>query len=217
MLLGNNPEVQMFQLKINGTPENFAFTGESTFGEVMEKLSGNIDAQGMVITSITMNNLSLIEGKQFDYHQFPLHQVESIELEIANPVALADEALNSADEHIRMLIGLCARTSELFRLGDEAEANDSYSKMIEGLRWLDKGMNVMFSMLKIDQAEPLLNGKSMDNFQNEMLVPALDNMYSAQTNEDMIALADSLEYELIPVLHEWLKMLTAIKARILNN
>ncbi|NQS97567.1 MAG: hypothetical protein HQ591_03855 [candidate division Zixibacteria bacterium] len=207
----------MLSLKIDGEFKSFGSEGETTFGQVMKKLSSRLGDEGLVITGITMNNQPLSGGRQFDYNDFPLTEVELIELDTAKPLELAAEALKSSDEHLRILAGVSIRSAELYRLGDELEANESYSRLIEGLRWMGKGMNAMAGMMKISLDEIIFNGKSIAYFQNEVLIPVLDNMYSTQKDEDWIALADILEYELIPVLEEWSKLITGLKAKMASN
>lgn len=207
----------MLSLKIDGEFKSFASEGETTFGQVMKKLSSRLGDEGLVITGITMNNQPLSGGRQFDYNDFPLTEVELIELDTVKPLELAAEALKSSDEHLRILAGVSVRTAELYRLGDELEATESYSRLIEGLRWMGKGMNAMAGMMKISLDEIIFDGKSIAYFQNEVLIPVLDNMYSTQKDEDWIALADILEYELIPVLEEWSKLITGLKAKMASN
>lgn len=207
----------MLSLKIDGASKSFTPEGETTFGEVMKKLSSRLESEGLVITGITMNNQPLSGGRQFDYNDFPLVEVESIELDTAKPLVLAAEALESSGEHLRMLMELSAKTAEFFRLGNELKANENYSNLLEGLRWMEKGMNAMAGMVKIGQDEIIINGKSINNYQQESLLPVLDNMHSAQKNEDWIALADMLEYELIPALEEWSELIAGLKTKMALN
>jgi len=207
-------EVEMFRLIINGSTENFPFAGEQTFGEVMEKLSRQITGIGEVITVIKMNDQPLTEGKQYDYNHFPLGSVETLELETTDPTRLALEALESSKEHLAMLLQNSSRTAELFRLGDELEANEAYSALVEGLRWLIKGLNAMTGMLGIKETEIILEGNTIGYYQDELLIPVFDSMYEAQRREDWVELADLLEYELSPALEKWDNLINAFKTRV---
>ena len=124
----------MFALNIDGNSQDYSVQGESTFGEVLEKLSEKVSGVGRVITSIKMNGQLLTEGRQYDFKNFPLSSIETIELDTTEPVKLAREALISSQEHIAQLKRSIGRTTELFRLGDELEANEQYTRLVEGLR-----------------------------------------------------------------------------------
>jgi hypothetical protein len=201
----------MLTLKIDGSLEMLALAGMSTFGEVMEQLSLLLKRRGRVITGITMNQQTLTGGRQFDYRNFPLSQVETLELNTANPSELAKEALDSCEEHLDMLLKATIRTTELFREGDDLTANQNYSRLIEGLRWLVKGLDAVTGMLKIDETTTFANGKNLRYYQNELLMPILDNLYRAQKDEDWVLLTDLLEYELSPVLKEWAQLINGLR------
>jgi len=204
----------MFTLTIDGAPGFFSAQGEKSFGEIMERLSASMSKQGKVITSIIMNNLQLTEGRQYDYREFPAGQIDSIELKTAEPVRLALEALDSSREHVDMLKQLCGQAAELFRRGDDFEANEQYSRLVEGLRWMVKGLSAMAGMLGMDENQPLASGKSLRYYQDEVLTPVFDGMYSSQQRDDYVELADRLEYELIPAMGQVEQLLEAFKRQL---
>lgn len=204
----------MFTLTIDGKPAVFPLQSEKNFGEIMEKLAEHITKQGKVITSVSINEQPLTEGRQYDYREFPLGNIEMISLVTAEPVKLAMEALDSSREHIAMLKQLSEKSSEMFRLGNEFEANEHYSRLVEGLRWLVKGLNAMVGMLGMDENQPMVKGKSLRNYQDDILIPVFDGLYSSQQRDDYVELADRLEYELIPALEQTEELVDAFKATL---
>ena len=193
----------MFNLQIDSVVEKYDRDGESCFGEVMEKLSAEITNRGRVITEIRLNGQPLTGGRQVDYYRYPLEQVQTLELTTTDPKSLAGEALDSAEEHIGMVKKSALRSAELFRLGDHLEANESYSKLVEGLRWMVKAISALTGMMQIDQTEISAGDNNLKEYQEKMLIGIFDLMYDAQKNEDWVGLADILEYELAPALDQW--------------
>ena len=193
----------MFTLKINGTDEPYEVVQETTFGHVIENLSAKMNDAGKVITRIQMNDQSMVGGKQVEYYMYPLDNVETIEISADDPKRLASEALNTLLEYKKELKRNCERAAELFRLGDDLEANEMYSRLIEGWRWLVKGVDAMCGMLKIDVNSVMSKNMTIQHFQNNLLLPIFDNMFEAQKREDWIALADILEFELSPLHDDW--------------
>jgi len=204
----------MFSLTIDGNIEQMTLQGEATLGEVLEKLSRRISQLGRVITGIKMNDQPLTEGRQYDFKNFPLTSVETIELHTEEPVQLALEALNSSREHLAQLKKTSIRTAELFRLGDEMEANNYYARLMEGLRWLVKGLGAMTGMLGIDENEAVLDGKGLRYYQDEILAPVFDKLYESQKREDWVELADLLEYELVSSLEQWENLVEAFQTKL---
>ncbi len=206
----------MLNLIIDDRSESFFPESETCFGQVFEKLSERMSGEGKVITEVRMNGQALTGGRQGDYYRFPLDQIQSIDIVTADPQTLACEALDSTEEHLQMLRRSALRASELFRLGDQLEANEGYSKMIEGIRWLLKAIDALTGMLKIDQSAVEHEGKNLQDFLEKQFIPIFDNMYEAQKNEDWIALADILEYELVQALEGWEDMIAELRSTIVE-
>jgi hypothetical protein len=206
----------MFNLQIDQTTEAFFPKDETCFGQVMESLSHRMVEAGRVITEIKMNGQALTGGKQDDFYRFPIEEIKAVELSTADPQSLASDALDSTEEHIRMLHRSALRTAELFRLGDQLEANENYSKLIESMRWLLKGVDALTGMMNIDQNQALHNGKPLRHYQDSLLIPIFDSMYEAQKTEDWIALADIMEYELVPALDEWSNVIPTLRNLVIG-
>ena len=207
----------MLNLKVDGVVKNLPIENETIFGEVMERLVQKIKDEGRVITNIMMNDQSLVGGKQAEFYKFPLHQIETLELITADPYQLANDALESTMEHLQKLKRGCLRTAELFRTGNDIEANDNYSKFIDNLRWFFKAINAMTGMMKIDVNQPLAQGMSLQQYQDELVGQILDQMYEVQKEEDWIAMADIMEYELVEALSQWERILPVLQHTFLEN
>ncbi|MBC8204062.1 hypothetical protein ISS30_00435 [bacterium] len=207
----------MFDFKIDGSPEALTLGDETIFGEVMEKLSDRMKAEGKVITNIMVNEQSLSGGGQVDFYHFPLTKVETLELRTADPYKLANDALDSTYEHLLILQRVALETAEMFRMGDDIRANENYSQLVDGLRWLVKAVAALTGMLNIDIEEEFSGGKSIKHYQDEMLVPIFDQMYEVQKEEDWVGLADVLEYELVEALQKWEQMLPVFRRTYLEN
>lgn len=206
----------MLDVKIDDTVETFIPAGENCFGQVFEKLSQRVSGAGKVIIEVKMNGQPLTGGRQADYYKYPIEEIESIELQTADPQVLAGDALNSTEEHLKMLLRNTLRASELFRLGDILEANESYAKLIEGIRWLLKGISALTGMMKLDPNAVSYEGQTLRHFQDELFIPIFDNMYNAQQSEDWIALADILEYELNPAFGQWENLIGSLRSAVVE-
>ena len=201
----------MFTLKINGIDEPYEVVQETTFGHVIENLSAKMNHAGKVITQIQMNDQTMAGGKQVEYYMYPLANVETIEISADDPKKLALEALGTLLEYKKELKRNSERAAELFRLGDDLEANEMYSRLIEGWRWLVKGVDAMCGMMKIDVNTILSKNMTVQHFQKNLLLPVFDNMFEAQKREDWIELADILEFELAPLHDDWEGFLNQMK------
>lgn len=107
---------------------------------------------------------------------------------------LMRETLEQAEEYIPKLInGINVIANEL-RTGMENEAASMLNDAIDGLEWINDAVNL-----------------TIDFWVNKAVIEAdalkdpLAMMAEAMQNRDHILLADVLDYEIKPVLEDWLK------------
>ncbi|MCD6170436.1 MAG: hypothetical protein J7J76_07820 [Candidatus Latescibacteria bacterium] len=187
----------MFEVKVDGQQKDFKGLGGSNFGEVMDRLCQEIVTPNRVITAVKVNGEEITSEMQSKYCSLPTEQLKSIEMETATPEQLIRQNLLSAADYLTRLIPAAEEAAEMFRLGEEAGANELYAQCVEGFRWLVRLLGGSDRLQQLRGAESLLGDHLSP-------VPQItDEMFQAQKGQDWVMLADLLEYELIPLLKQW--------------
>ncbi|MBI3600437.1 MAG: hypothetical protein HY097_07325, partial [Nitrospinae bacterium] len=83
------------------------------------------------------------------------------------------------------------------------EALQLFDELIEGIRQL---FNIDFSKMTI-------NGETIQS-RKEKLLKLISDMHSAQVNQDWVTLSDLLEYELIPIIEDWINIIPSFQQEI---
>lgn len=106
-------------------------------------------------------------------------------------------------------------TAELFRLSNAERSNQSFIRCIDGLQVFMHSLEscrrllgLSFELIFVPATQ---GGSEITVAENRRrLFEVLDAMIEAQTNQDLILLADLLEYELLPVLEDWRRIIPVV-------
>lgn len=143
------------------------------------------------------------------------HQSEDIETSDVNKVEIktmdtTDMAINITRE-LYKVISLMSKggnqVAEYFRQADDAEALDMYQDLLEVTRDFMGMVNVLKNEFR------LKDSRRMDKAV-ERLSELFTEMIEVQENEDWVLLSDLLEYEFLPLVENWKKIVAEIREEL---
>ncbi|MEK6589871.1 MAG: hypothetical protein AABZ11_04255 [Nitrospinota bacterium] len=126
---------------------------------------------------------------------------------------ITEGSLDNLREHLQKLIPALQITADSFRAKGEEEANKNYLICIEALQLFDELIDGIKRLFNIDFSKMLINGETIQS-RKEKLLKLTSNMHSAQVNQDWITLADLLEYELTPLIEDWIHIIPSLQHEI---
>jgi hypothetical protein len=197
-------------ITINGTQVNTSALNVANLEEALVQIQK---------TSLPINHLVgtvLVNGNEFS-ELYPgqardvgIDRVHNLDI---NTVSL-EQFGAAAVKDCFVLIGRIAMSAlhcaELFRMYDEAEAYEQYGRLIDSLRALIRFIEAVRHNLDWNFSMPLQNGVCPQN-EWDALLGTINELSRVQEENDIILLADVLEYELVASLNKW-KDLFACKA-----
>jgi len=132
--------------------------------------------------------------------------INSLEVELADLKDLVATNLSNALDYLEKLIPGFDQAADLFRTGNEQEANKYYIQILDGMDWFSEVVNVVMSSAGEGQ-EP----ENSLRIRQAKLTDLMSQMLEANKNQDWVLLADILEYEMIPFYKEWQTILSKLK------
>ena len=191
------------KLTINGVEQK-----ESEFkGETLEAI---------LDTMVKNTPGSYIRRIWLDQQEFPSDDLETLqkkpadinclEVELANLKDLVATNLSNALDYLEKLIPGFDQAADLFRTGNEQEANKYYIQILDGMDWFSEVVNVVMSSEGEGQ-EP----EDSLRIRQAKLTDLMSQMLEANKNQDWVLLADILEYEMTPFYKEWQTILSRLK------
>ena len=132
--------------------------------------------------------------------------INSLEVELADLKDLVATNLSNALDYLEKLIPGFDQAADLFRTGNEQEANKYYIQILDGMDWFSEVVNVVMSSEGEGQ-EP----ENSLRIRQAKLTDLMSQMLEANKNQDWVLLADILEYEMTPFYKEWQTILSKLK------
>ena len=168
---------------------------------------------GHEVTTIRLNGGLYTEESPRDAAGVQLSDIHTLEIETAAREHVARQFLEYGVGQLGVMMQAAERISELFRIGDEGEANKHLAEFLESLRLLMEMLVKGEEILQADlSAVPFRGGTLEAGLQQ--LSEMMDRMIRVQEGEDWMVLADLVEYELVPLLNGWKEVLPALGAKV---
>ena len=196
------------RLLINGKEETLAFIGE-TLGDFIVHVEQGGVAQGNVVRSVKLNGQESSPDSSVT-RQVPLSEIETLEVEVSTLSGIIEKNIENADAYLIRLIPGIEKAVELFRTGNEQEANQFFIKIIDGIDWFSQVLGIIIAAKEISP-ETVVGDKSVRDWQTD-LVDFTQQMVDANKNKDWVLLADLLEYEILPYYKAWSNLLPHLRS-----
>ena len=191
------------KLTINGVEQK-----ESEFkGETLEAILDTMvkNTPGSYIRRIWLDQQEFPSDDRETLQKKPA-DINSLEVELADLKDLVATNLSNALDYLEKLIPGFDQAADLFRTGNEQEANKYYIQILDGMDWFSEVMNVVMSSEGEGQ-EP----ENSLRIRQAKLTDLMSQMLEANKNQDWVLLADILEYEMTPFYKEWQTILSKLK------
>ena len=191
------------KLTINGVEQKESeFIGE-TLEAILDMMVKN--TPGSYIRRIWLDQQEFPSDDRETLQKKPV-DINSLEVELADLKDLVATNLSNALDYLEKLIPGFDQAADLFRTGNEQEANKYYIQILDGMDWFSEVVNVVMSSEGEGQ-EP----ENSLRIRQAKLTDLMSQMLEANKNQDWVLLADILEYEMIPFYKEWQTILSKLK------
>ena len=191
------------KLTINGVEQKESeFKGE-TLEAILDMMVKN--TPGSYIRRIWLDQQEFPSDDRETLQKKPV-DINSLEVELADLKDLVATNLSNALDYLEKLIPGFDQAADLFRTGNEQEANKYYIQILDGMDWFSEVVNVVMSSEGEGQ-EP----EDSLRIRQAKLTDLMSQMLEANKNQDWVLLADILEYEMIPFYKEWQTILSKLK------
>ena len=197
------------KLLINGKKEIGSGIGE-TLGDFLLHIEKVGLVQGNVVRSIKLNGHESSPDSKVN-RNMRLSEIETLEIEVTNLSDIVDKNIENADAYLMKLIPGIEKSVELFRMGNEQEANKFFINIIDGIDWLSQVLDMILAAKAISP-DTVFDGKSIQD-RRASLVDFTQQMVDANKNQDWVLLADLLEYEILPYYQEWSNLLPRFRSQ----
>ena len=195
------------KLTINGVEQEESEFDGDTLGAILISLVKK--TPGSYIRRIWLDDQESPADDQIALQKNP-SEIGSLKVELANLKDLVATNLTNALGYLKKLIPGFEQAADLFRAGNEQEANKYYLQILDGIDWFSQVISII---MKPDEGKLELLDADDENLQvrQEKLTDLMNQMLEANKNQDWVLLADILEYEMVPFYKDWENILSKLE------
>ncbi len=164
--------------------------------ELLDTIKDKLDDK--ILKTILVNEVEVNE-RYLKETLIDKEDIKSINFVTKKTEILIKETLDQIDEYLPTLKKGVINTANLFRENEIGKANSKYQQIIEGIVWYSGVISKIVS---------LLAKKDIDNKVEEMLKElnkTLTEIMVAQKKDDIVLVADMLEYEIVEYIDDFIE------------
>jgi hypothetical protein len=212
MTVSTTKETQM-EILIDGAPITIDASGIDSFQELLKHIENTVIDKSRVITQIILNEENLDESQEIGLGAFPVAEIATLSIETSNTTHLAYEALEDALEYLPTLSAVLEVASGKIREGFIREGLQKISEALEVVGAFGEVLDGIRGAFRIDYSKVRIDEFSLLDKLNELGKLAQEILKAAK-DENWTLIADLTEYELSPLLYEWIAILPELIAML---
>jgi hypothetical protein len=193
------------KVSINGVEQEESDFKGDTLGAVLDSMVRQ--ASGSYIRRMWLDGKESPSDDREALQKNP-SEIDSLEVELANLKDLVATNIANALDYLKKLIPGFEQAADLFRTGNEQEANKYYLQILDGIDWFSQVVNVI---MQPDDGETEMPDDENLLVRQKKLTDLMSQMLKANENQDWVLLADILEYEMVPFYKDWENILSKLE------
>jgi hypothetical protein len=189
------------------------FSHFQSLEDIIAEIHARFIPSGQQLFQVRVNGEFFSERYPRESRYINIKEIAELDVRTVSDAEMARYILQDSARQGGTLLQAIEQSAFLFRVGSEEEANHYFAQVLEALRWLLQTGGNACQVLQVDltgissgQAVPIPR-----YFQD--LQDLLDEMLEISEAGDYVMLADLLEYELLPMVREWQRILQEIACR----
>lgn len=191
-------------------------TGLQSLDELLRHVEKKHVAQTDIIRQVNIDGVPVAsmpdQGESPNSPEY-LSRRNTIEIFTGTLNQILQDSIGEAQSYLERLESAIPSIATSFQISPGPEAFERLKQLFEGLYWMNLLNERLNAHFNIDPDTTSINGKSMRQIR-EKFASDLREMVSAQEREDFLLLADLLEYEITPLIPEWISIFSELAARM---
>jgi len=175
--------------------------------DILTEIHERFIPAGQQLFQVHVNGEFFSERYPRESRYVDIGEISRLEVKTVSHEEMARLILHDAVRQAGTLVQAIEQSASLFRVGSEEEANHYFAQVLEALRWLLQTGESACRVLKTD-LEKISSGRTGPTSRYlRDLQGLLEEMLEISEDEDYVMLADLMEYELLPMVREWQRIL----------
>ena len=192
-------------ITVDGSPINHTCDAAVNLEDVLVRLIRVELPEDQLVGVVKVNGKEFSELYPGQAREIGVEEIHRLEITTVSLEKFVSAAIKDCTIFLERIVSSIQKTAELFRMSDEAEANEYFVKVLESIRALLQFIDTTRKTIDWDTHKSIYNGQSIQK-EWEKLLELVSEIQVIQEEGDWILLADILEYELSPALSRWMEI-----------
>jgi hypothetical protein len=189
---------------IDGQKQDMDVSNFQNLDQIFIKVKEDGGLENRVVTDVFVNDKPFSEIYPHQAEDIDLSEVQSIDIRTLGVAEVAVEITRELYKVVTLMGEGATRVAELFRQADDAEALDTYQDLLDVTRDFIGMVSVLRGEFALKDHKEFLEA-------SDQLSSLFSEMTEVLANEDWILLADLLEYEFLPAVNRWKKVVALLR------
>ena len=195
---------------IDGQQQEMSIQNFDNLEQILVKVMSGEYLEDRVVTDVFVNKESFSEIYPHQAEDIETGGIDSVEIRTMHVTDLAMGITEELYKVVKLMDKGAGQVAELFRQADDSEALEMYQDLIDVTRDFLGMVGVLRDEFSLRQHDVLAGCM-------EELSDLFSEMLEVVENEDWILLSDLLEYEYIPAVKKWSKVIEKLRNDIRAN
>lgn len=192
---------------VDGRETGISIQNYGNLEELLVKVVEDGRLEGRVVTDVYVNKEAFSEIYPHQAEDIEASDIESVEIKTVAVSEMAISITRELNKVVTLMDHGARRVADLFRQADDGEALEVYQDLLDVTR-------DFIGMIGVLRGEFSLKDHADFNKAAEEISSLFSEMVEVLENEDWILLADLLEYEFIPAVSRWKKVVADLREEI---
>lgn len=191
-------------LLIDGQKSDLDFANFSNLDQVFIDVMEKGLLQDRVVTDVFVNEEPFSEIYPHQAEDIDASELRSVDIRTLPVGEVAVEITRELYKVVTLMGEGASRVAELFRQADDAEALETYQDLVDVTRDFIGMVSTLRGEFALKDYREFLEA-------SDQLSTLFGEMTTVMGNEDWILLADLLEYEFLPAVNRWKKVIAQLR------
>ncbi len=189
---------------IDGQQKDMDVSSFQNLDQIFVKVMEDGSLEDRVVTDVFVNDKPFSEIYPHQAEDIDMSEVRSVDIRTLGVAEVAVEITRELYKVVTLMGEGASRVAELFRQADDAEALETYQDLLDVTR-------DFIGMISILRGEFALKDHKAFLESSDQFSVLFSEMTEVLENEDWILLADLLEYEFLPAVNRWKKVVALLR------
>lgn len=191
-------------LLIDGQKNDMDFANFSNLDQVFIKVMEDGLLHDRVVTDVFVNDEPFSEIYPHQAEDIDVSELKTVEIRTMPVGEIAVEITRELYKVVTLMGEGATRVAELFRQADDAEALETYQDLVDVTRDFIGMVSTLRGEFSLKDYREFMEA-------SDQLSNLFGEMTTVMGNEDWILLADLLEYEFLPAVNRWKKVVAQLR------